>query len=55
MNDYWVTESNTWKIYANTEAEAREIWNKFCNGTPAAQLDMKLKDITVDADWGEEI
>lgn len=54
MDDFWVTESNTYKIYADSVEEAKEIWDKYCNGTSSAELPMKLKDVTVDADWTEE-
>ena len=55
MDDFWVTESNTYKIYADSVDEAKEIWNKYCNGTPSSELPMKLKAVELDADWEEEV
>lgn len=54
MNDYWVSETNVWKIYADTEEEAKEIWQKYCDGVPSSELDMKLKGCLVDADWPDD-
>lgn len=51
MNDYWVSETNTYKIYADSLDEAKQIWEQFCDGTPWTELPMKLKGIEVDADW----
>jgi hypothetical protein len=51
-NGYWITEYTTYKIFANSEDEARVIWNKYwCDGEEIATLDIKVKDGGVDADW----
>ena len=51
MNDFWVTECVTYKIYADSEEQAREIWNKYwCDGEDISTLDMKFKEATVEAD-----
>jgi hypothetical protein len=51
MNDYWVSETNVYKIYAETVDEAKQIWEQHCNGTSSAELPIKLKGVEVDADW----
>jgi hypothetical protein len=52
MSDFWITESITYKIYAESEEQAREIWNKYwCDGEDVSTLDMKFKGAEVDADW----
>ena len=49
---YWVTEYTTYKIIANSEEEARKIWNEYwCDGVNPGMLDMKIKDGGVEADW----
>jgi hypothetical protein len=51
-NGYWITESTTYKIFAESEEEAREIWNRYwCDGEHPSTLDMKIKDGDVEADW----
>jgi len=55
MKAWWVTEYATWKIFANTEEEAKKIWHAYAvEGTPAVELDMKLKYNDVESDWEEE-
>jgi hypothetical protein len=52
MSSFWITESLTYKIYADSEEQAREIWNKYwCDGEDISTLDMWLKNSDVDADW----
>lgn len=54
-NGWWITESTTYKIFAKTEEEAREIWNKYyCDGESPDTLDMKAKSFDVEADWNWE-
>ena len=51
-NGYWITESTTYKIFAESEEQAREIWNRYwCDGEDLSTLDMKIKDGDVEADW----
>jgi len=51
-NGYWITQYTTYKIFADSEAEARLIWNKYwCDGEEIADLDISLKDGGVEADW----
>jgi hypothetical protein len=51
-NGYWITESTTYKIFAESEEEARKIWNRYwCDGEEPSTLDMKIKDGEVEADW----
>jgi uncharacterized protein YcnI len=55
VDAWWVTESTTWKIYADSEDEAKEKWRKyFHEGQDPDELDMTAKDGGYDADWGEE-
>lgn len=52
MEGYWITESTTYKIFAESEEEARAIWNRYwCDGEDPSTLDMKIKDGDVEADW----
>lgn len=54
-NGYWITESTTWKIHANSEAEAAQIWAKYWeHGIAWTELPMSLKDGGVEADWNWE-
>jgi len=54
-NGWWITESTTWKIFADTEEEARTIWHAYYGeGKDPNTLDMKLKDGDVEADWQYE-
>jgi len=49
---YWITESTTYKIHAETEGEARKIWLKHWDeGVSWTQLPMAIKDGSVEADW----
>jgi hypothetical protein len=51
-NGYWITESTTYKIFANSEEEARLIWNRYwCDGEPLSSLNVKIKDGNIEADW----
>ena len=55
MSGFWITESVTYKIIADTEEEARDIWNKYwSDGEDPMLLDMKIKAADVDADWNWE-
>jgi hypothetical protein len=52
VTGYWITEYTTYKIFADSEREARTIWNRYwCDGVPAGELDMSIKDGGVEADW----
>jgi hypothetical protein len=52
MDGYWITESTTYKIFAESEEQACEIWNRYwCDGEDPSTLDMKIKDGDVEADW----
>lgn len=51
MDGYWITESVTWKIYAESEAEARAIWLRYVETGESEGLDMKCKDMEIEADW----
>jgi hypothetical protein len=52
MEGYWITESTTYKIFAESEEEARDIWNKYWNeGVAWTELPMNVKDGGVEADW----
>lgn len=52
MEGYWITESTTYKIFAESEEEARDIWNKYwCEGEDPSTLDMKIKYGDVEAEW----
>ena len=54
-NGWWITESTTWKIFADTEEEAGAIWHAYYSeGKDPNVLDMKLKDGDVEADWQYE-
>jgi hypothetical protein len=49
---YYITETTTWKVYAESEEQARKIWNEYwCDGVEPSQLVMKLADNSVEADW----
>lgn len=55
VNGYWITESTTWKIFAESEDQAREIWQRYWrDGERWEELDMKPKDGSVEADWSWE-
>ena len=52
MDGYWITESTTYKIFAESEEQACEIWNRYwCDGEDPSTLDMKIKDGDIEADW----
>lgn len=51
MGAYWVTETMTWKIYADSEDEARNIWRRYQEGESWGVLDMKLKGVDTEGDW----
>jgi hypothetical protein len=54
-NNYWITEYTTWKIYADSKAEARAIWSKYCNeGVSWTELEMKPIEAGPEADWDVE-
>ena len=54
-NGYWITESTTYKIFAESEEQARDIWNRYwCDGEDPSTLDMKIKGGDVEADWNWE-
>ena len=51
-NGWWITEYTTYKIFAETEEEARREWNRYwCDGEEIYNLDITLKDGGVEADW----
>ena len=56
MNDsYWISETLTYKIFAESEEEARKIWNRYwIDGEDINNLDVKLKGVDVEADWNWE-
>lgn len=52
MEGYWITESTTYKIFAESEEEARDIWDKYwTEGVPWTELPMNVKDGDVEAEW----
>jgi hypothetical protein len=52
MDGYWITESTTYKIFAESEEQAREVWRKYwLEGINSGQLPMKAKSFDVEADW----
>ena len=52
---YWVTVSTTWKIYADSEEEARRKFERhWFEGVSADELDMVAKATEIDSDWGME-
>lgn len=52
---WWITESTTWNIHADSEAEAREIWLKHWDeGVAWTELPMSPRDGSVEADWNWE-
>ena len=52
MEGYWITESTTYKIFAESEEEARDIWDKYwTEGVAWTELPMNIKDGGVEADW----
>lgn len=52
MEGYWITESTTYKIFAESEEEARDIWDKYwTEGVPWTELPMNVKDGGVEAEW----
>ena len=51
-NGYWITEYTMYKIFADSEEEARTIWNKYwCDGEEIVTLPMTVKDGGVEAEW----
>lgn len=55
-NGWWITETTTYKIHAESEEEARAIWQKYwADGTDPYALPMKIKDSGVEADWNWEV
>jgi hypothetical protein len=55
MNGYWITEFTTYKITADSEAEAAKVWQQFWDeGKPWTELPMSVKDGGVEADWDWE-
>lgn len=55
-NGYWITESITYKIFADSEKEARTIWHKYwTEGEPVESLPIKIKDGGAEADWDWEL
>ena len=49
---WWITESTTYKIHADSEEEARAIWLKHWDeGVSWTDLPMAIKDGGVEADW----
>jgi hypothetical protein len=54
-NGYWITESTTYKIFADSEEEAREIWNRYWLHGQDMSANMKIKDGDVEADWNWEM
>jgi len=54
-NGYWITESTTYKIFADSEEEAREIWNRYWLHGQDMSANMKIKGGDVEADWNWEM
>lgn len=51
QGDFWVTEILTWKIYADSQEEAKKIWEQYQETGEAPSANMKLKDYDIDPDW----
>jgi len=50
--DFWVSETLVWKITAESEEEARRVWQSYLDDAPDMSR-MKLKSVEHETDWGE--
>jgi hypothetical protein len=57
--DFWVSETLVWKITAESEEEARRVWQSYLDDVPVMasrayeMRNMVLKSVEHETDWGE--
>ena len=50
-NAYWITESITYAVYAESEEQARKEWAKYMATGETSDLNIKMKGCDIEADW----